>query len=255
MRVFAVSDLHLDFAANCRWLDDLPQYPQDVLILAGDVSDSLQVLEWCFDRLSRRFLKVLFTPGNHDLWVVRDDTMPDSYAKFRALRALGERLGIAFSPFHCSGLSILPLHAWYDFSFGLPSARLRELWADFHACRWPAGHDPVRITESFLNLNEPVLNTSNRHVISFSHFLPRADLLAPGRHAQALLPVMGSTRLEAQVRRLRPQLHIYGHSHAAADAMHDGIRYLNHALGYPREYGATQPHLRCVFEFDPAQPF
>lgn len=253
MRVFAISDIHLDFPANRQWLAELPDiYRKDILILAGDVSDSLATLEWCFKFLAQRFLKVLFTPGNHELWVMRDDKQLDSFAKFEAVRALGERHGVSFSPFHRGPLSIVPLFSWYDFSFGEPVATLREMWTDFHACRWPAHHDVGRITQTFLAMNEPALQTKNRYVISFSHFLPRADLL--GRHSQVLLPVMGSVGLGAQVRRLLPSLHIYGHSHIAGESVRDGIRYLNHAMGYPREYGAAQPCLRCVFELDPAKP-
>lgn len=252
MRVFAVSDLHLDFPANRQWLSMLPdEYRQDILILAGDVSDSLATLEWCFRHLAQRFLKVLFTPGNHELWVMRDAAGMDSLAKFHAVRNLAERHGVGCAPFHCGALSVVPLSSWYDFSFGRPEAALRAAWTDFHACRWPAQHDAASVTNFFLALNEPVLRTRNRHVISFSHFLPRADLLPPSRHAAMLRPVMGCTGLDAQIRTLQPHIHVFGHSHSAAALELDGIRYVNHAWGYPREYGDVPPTLRCIFEFEP----
>lgn len=51
------------------------------MILAGDVSDSLSLLGWCLELLARRFKKVLFVPGSHELWTFRDRPRIDSFAK------------------------------------------------------------------------------------------------------------------------------------------------------------------------------
>jgi len=75
MRVFAVSDIHVDYSANAKWIANLSvaEYQDDVLILAGDVSDIRRLLDWCLTTLAKRFKKVLFVPGNHELWVTRED--------------------------------------------------------------------------------------------------------------------------------------------------------------------------------------
>ena len=41
MRVFALSDIHIDYNANAKWIESLSvaEYKDDVLILAGDVTD------------------------------------------------------------------------------------------------------------------------------------------------------------------------------------------------------------------------
>src|SRR5260370_12372764 len=74
MRVFALSDIHIDYADNRAWIGSLSahDFRDDILVLAGDVSDSLARLRWCFETLARRFRKVLYVPGNHDLWVFRE---------------------------------------------------------------------------------------------------------------------------------------------------------------------------------------
>ena len=56
----------------------------------------------------------------------------------------------------------------------------------------------------------------------------------PSKH-RVLDPVLGSTRLEEQLRRLAPDIHVYGHSHINRNVRIDGIRYINNALGYPQE--------------------
>jgi len=95
MRVFAISDLHVDYAANASWVASLPtsQYLDDILIVAGDVSNSLQQLEWALKTIAARFKKVLFVPGNHDLWVINDDRVT-SLAKFTQVCTVVEKVGV-----------------------------------------------------------------------------------------------------------------------------------------------------------------
>jgi hypothetical protein len=50
-----------------------------------------------------------------------------------------------------------------------------------------------------------------------------------------LTKVVGSDFLEAQVRRLRPHVHLFGHTHIPVDLTLDGIRYIQWPLGYSRE--------------------
>ena len=74
-------------------------------------------------------------------------------------------------------------------------------------------------------------------VISFSHYLPRQDLCPEKRFLlePMLTRVIGSIPLEKQIRRLRPHLHVFGHTHIPIDLEVDGIRYVQWPLGYTRE--------------------
>ena len=45
--------------------------PDDWLIVAGDTGDTLAQLELVLDVVTARFAKVIWTPGNHDLWTPR----------------------------------------------------------------------------------------------------------------------------------------------------------------------------------------
>ena len=48
MRVFALSDIHIDYSENAKWIANLSvtEYQDDVLIVAGDVSDTQSLLDW-----------------------------------------------------------------------------------------------------------------------------------------------------------------------------------------------------------------
>ena len=68
MRVFAVSDIHVDYAENLVWILSLDrkEYANDILILAGDVTDKMALLEQVLVSLAASFKAVLFVPGNHE---------------------------------------------------------------------------------------------------------------------------------------------------------------------------------------------
>lgn len=253
-RIFAISDLHLDYPANLQWLSELSlsEYQTDVLILAGDISDMPYLLDRCFEILTRRFAKVLFVPGNHDLWVLRKPTPehPTSIDKFYSVCEIAAGFGVGMQPFHVGQLSIVPLLSWYDFSFGQPSGGLMTAWMDFHVCKWPTGFDNNKITDFFIKQNEPSLAVTNKTVITFSHFLPRIDLMPsfiPPQH-RVLYPVLGSNLIDKQIRQLKSSIHIYGHSHLNRHVKIDGVLYINNAFGSPAETHITAKELRCILE-------
>lgn len=256
MRIFALSDIHVDFEANAQWVQDLPrgEYVEDLLILAGDVSDSLARLGRCLDALALRFRRVFFVPGNHDLWVLRDGAGVDSLRKFEQVMATAAGCGAATGAERIGGVDIVPLLGWYDHSFGLPSPELQDMWMDFRACRWPAGWSAPDIADHFLGRNEqhraaPAAAAGKAALtISFSHFLPRIDVMP--RHIAAttrrLQPVLGTSRLEAQIRNIGSNIHVYGHSHVNRDVVIDGVHYVNNAFAYPYEEHIAAKALRCI---------
>ena len=249
MRVFTVSDVHIDYEVNAKWIANLSiaEYQDDVLILAGDVTDARRLLGWCLSTLAKRFKKVLFVPGNHDLWVIREDREKNSLQKFDDVCAVVESSGASMQAFHERGVSIIPLLAWYDYSFGEPSEELKSIWMDYHACRWPAGFTEKDIAAHFAAFNNKQVSHGSNKVITYSHFLPRIDLM-PGFIAtekKLLYPILGSAQLERQLRRLNPNIHVYGHSHINNHVKIDGVSYINNAFGYPSET-RTSKQLICI---------
>ena len=251
MRIFAVSDIHLDYKENQIWLDNLSfnDYQDDILILAGDVSDSLRILDSAFKTLRSRFREVLYVPGNHELWVLRDRNV-NSFDKFIGVIEIASNRGILTKPFHCGSLSIVPLMGWYDYSLGPPSLDLKKKWMDYVACRWPGGLTEEEITRYFISMNEEHLGVENEIIISFSHFMPTINIMPsfipPDK--KILYPVLGTSLLEKQIRMLGSDIHIYGHSHVNMEVHKDGTLYLNNAFGYPHETYITRKKLVCVYE-------
>lgn len=251
-RIFALSDVHVDYEVNARWVQNLSRedYRNDLLILAGDITHRLPDLASCLSAFVARFAKVLFVPGNHELWVAGDRSERTSLEKYADVVTVAEQSGVWMRPYSHGDVLIAPLLGWYDYSFGQPSDELLHIWSDFHACRWPAGFQPEDVAAHFTKLNNTLSVQGAARVITFSHFMPRIDLLPSyvSSNHRVLDPVLGSTRLERQLRALGSSMHVYGHSHINRRIEMDGVTYINNAFGYPGEERIAARGLLCIDE-------
>jgi hypothetical protein len=68
MRLLAISDLHLGHPVNREFFPTIGRFPDDCLILAGDVGETEAHLTLAFQDLTERFARVIWVPGNHELW-------------------------------------------------------------------------------------------------------------------------------------------------------------------------------------------
>ena len=262
MRVFLVSDVHVHYATNMRWLKNLSSYDfvNDVLLLAGDVGEKLGTLEQVFPLLNEKFSCVFFVPGNHEFWI-RKEEIRDSLVKFHEVLALCDLYDVMTRPAKVGGdkgVWIVPLFSWYvrpeegnDSLYAPKSgeAESRSVWSDDYFTKWPTLGSAARVVDYFLDLNKSYLSrVFDGSVISFSHFLPRRDLIySTKEEVEAGLTsidpnpsfnfsrVAGSARLDQQIRQLGSVIHAYGHQHRNRDRMIDGIQYVSFCLGYPQE--------------------
>ena len=251
--LYALSDPHSGDRTNMRYLSSLPVRPRSALIVAGDVDDDVRVLTETLRVCVSKFGGgVFFTPGNHDLWLLGRER--DSLAKLGVVLKAAEAAGASTTRRLLRGRSgersvlVIPLLSWHHASFdtepaltcwgGLPTAR--QAMSDYHNCAWPAPLDDA--TESVarhfdaLNDDAPVdVDRATTAVVTFSHFLPRIELIPEKRFMflPCLAECVGSRFLGDRVARLRPDVHVFGHTHLAWDATLDGVRYLQGCVGYP----------------------
>jgi len=275
VRVWALSDIHVENPQNMSWIKGLSviEYYNDILLLAGDVANSIDKIEEALQLLTQIFGRVFFVPGNHDLWTeiasAKQD-LSDSLRKLQSVRALCDRMGVETRPAAVpvgsdSIVLVVPMYSWYHASFdtepnltGWEGAEpANKMAADFRMTKWP---DSVsmqdesvaelldRVNDSLFPCDlgagegqvtcfEELCEWSRmgrfKGVVSFSHFLPRIELL-PERCYMAypnLMKIVGSNFLADRVRGLRPTCHVFGHTHYGWDADIDGVRYLQGALG------------------------
>ena len=94
--LFAVSDLHISHPANQRIVDGVrPDSCDDWLIVAGDVGKTFDEVERVLRLLRQRYAKVIWTPGNHELWTTRCDRVQlRGEARYQALVQMCQDNGI-----------------------------------------------------------------------------------------------------------------------------------------------------------------
>jgi 3',5'-cyclic AMP phosphodiesterase CpdA len=268
--LLAISDLHVNHAENREFVATLrPRSTADWLIVAGDVGDSIADLEWAIELLAGRFEKVIWVPGNHELLTPRGvEGEPRGEERYRRLvEACRERGALTpedpYPRWEGDGgpALVAPLFLLYDYSFGLerfgdreealrrayeagvvcvdefllhpdphPSreawcdARLRETEARLEAC--PAGLPKVLVNHF------PLLESPTRIL----------------RHPE-FAQWCGTTRTADWHRRFGATAVVYGHLHIPVTTWHDGVRFEEVSLGYPREWVGRRwkrPGLRPV---------
>lgn len=261
--VFALSDIHVDYKENMDWLHALSptKYRDSTLLVGGDISCDLGKLELALACLKIKFSEVFFVPGNHELWIQPKERM-DSIAKFQRVLELCASLKIRTNPVkvaatrHNPGVWIVPLFSWYvkpeegDKSLFVPKENedpTLKMWADNYFIKWTPEMAGTTLADYFLGINEGRLKPYDAPVISFSHFLPRSELMfnteaaiqdrpEPARNLDFNFSrVAGSWGLEEQIRRIGSTMHIYGHQHRKRNRIIDGVHYISNCLGYPHE--------------------
>eukprot|EP00770_Monocercomonoides_exilis_P003225 MONOS_3204.1-p1 / transcript=MONOS_3204.1 / gene=MONOS_3204 / organism=Monocercomonoides_exilis_PA203 / gene_product=Ser / transcript_product=Ser / location=Mono_scaffold00073:81606-82465(-) / protein_length=211 / sequence_SO=supercontig / SO=protein_coding / is_pseudo=false len=205
--------------------------------------------------LKRKFKNVFFTPGNHDIWII-DGIFEDSEKKIDALLNVCQEIGVKTKPEIVSGVWIVPLFSWYDSSFAQDvelsneDIQLFKGWSDLYYCKWPHDSAPMKLyerNESFINEFD-LMDASP--IISFSHMVPRSELLPPYEGKRKFLKhVSGSRELEKQIRCLGSCVHCFGHTHVNKDVTIEGIRYVQNSLGSHKEgkVGEFEPRLVQVW--------
>lgn len=85
-------------------------------------------------------------------------------------------------------------------------------------------------------------------IISFSHFLPRVELPYP-KHEKQILKAIGNENVDLQLRSLDqlPAVHVFGRTRIHCDHELDGVRYVQHSLGFQHEHEARKA-LMLVFD-------
>lgn len=237
MRIFVGSDFHVDYQENLVWFEQLSKqdYQHDILLVVGDVANDMPLFSYVMSLLAERFSKVLYVPGNHDVWIKRS-TGGTSFEKLQAIKTLCAELNIGMEAYSSGDTLIVPLTGWYDYSFGTPGQMLRSAWMDYRRCDWE-GLSDAEVSALFDAENRLPNTAGFKSILSFSHFLPRIDLM-PARMPEKyhfLYPVLGTSKLEAHIRALGSQMHFYGHSHLNRQVVKDGVTYINNAFGYPSE--------------------
>jgi 3',5'-cyclic AMP phosphodiesterase CpdA len=131
-KLLAISDLHVAYPENRAIVAGLrPTSEADWLLVAGDVGDSVADIEWTLRTLRERFARVIWAPGNHELWTLPADPVQlrgqERYDELvRICRGLGVDTPEDPYPVWADEVLIAPLFLLYDYTFRPPGATTKE---------------------------------------------------------------------------------------------------------------------------------
>jgi 3',5'-cyclic AMP phosphodiesterase CpdA len=255
VKLFAVSDLHVSSAANRALIHALDPHSHDCLILAGDIGETPEELDWTLRVLRPKFRQLFWVPGNHDLWVVPHGSAASAgdqrYAELvelcRSYDVLTPEDPYQVWPGGNRDTVIVPLFLLYDYSFHDPGitkdGALRAaheagiVCMDEHLLH--AAPHPSREVwcQARLASTVPRLDAIPLHykTILVSHFPLRRDLVYLPRITPFEL-WCGTVRTEDWHLRYRARAVVYGHLHAPGTKSRDGVRFEEVSLGYVREW-------------------
>jgi Calcineurin-like phosphoesterase len=281
MKLYALADLHLRYEVTRRALQALEPHPEDWLIVAGDVGETEEHLRFALAVLTRRFARLLWVPGNHDLW-----TSPSTaealrgVAKYERLVQICREHGVLTPedpyvtwPGEGPPCILAPLFLLYDYTFRPDHVPVDQAvqWAaeenllcsdevllhpDPYASRSAWCHARVREAEPRL-----AAAAARAPLILINHFPLRQDLAVLPRIPR--FSIWCGTRLtEDWHSRYRAVAAVYGHLHIRATHYRDGVRFEEVSLGYPQSWDTgrgIEPYLRQIlphpsFDSEPPRP-
>jgi Calcineurin-like phosphoesterase len=256
-RLLAVSDLHVSFKENREIVTGLrPDSGDDWLLVAGDVGDISTDIEWALGTLRERFGTVVWSPGNHELWTHPADPLQlRGEHRYQHLVAICRELGVLTpeDPYPiwrgAGGPAVIaPLFLLYDHTFLPPGVTTKSqaialalrsgvmctdellLHPDPHPSREAWCWARIEATLTRLEALDPAMAT-----VLMNHFPLVRDPTRDLRHP-VFAQWCGTERSAAWHLRFRAGTVVYGHLHIPRTTWHDGVRFEEVSLGYPREW-------------------
>ncbi|MFJ4854184.1 metallophosphoesterase family protein [Streptomyces sp. NPDC088730] len=256
-KLLALSDQHIAHPENRRITESLrPESDEDWLLVAGDVGEKFEDIAWALELLSKRFSKVIWTPGNHELWTHPSDPVTlRGVARYQALVEVCRSLGVLtpedpYPVWHGGEepVTVAPLFVLYDYSFFAPGTGTKEeslrvahesgvvctdeflLHPDPYPSRDAWCRARVALTEERLAAVDPRYGT-----VLVNHYPLVRDPTLVLRHPE-FAQWCGTTLTADWHLRFRAVAAVYGHLHIPRVTWHDGVRFEEVSIGYPREW-------------------
>jgi len=257
MKIGILSDIHVDLNGGEAVINGLLaamlRQGVELMVIAGDVSSDYRVTLDSLEQLQERSgIRILFVPGNHDIW---NEAHPDITA-WQAYEELEHFPGnLTRGPQEISGgWTIIGDLGWYDYSFG-GSQYSREdfdrmqfgerIWQDRIKAIWD--RHTLEIHRTFYEKLETQLkrtkvsrcsDSRHRKIILVTHVLPREEFTVQRPdpewiYLNAFLgsPEYGELALDHGVR-----YSICGHVHYRKQVTVNGTRFICNCLGYSDEW-------------------
>ena len=269
MALLAISDLHVGYAANRNAVAQIGPHPDDWLVLAGDVCETVTQLDETLALLLPKFRQLVWVPGNHELWTRREEPGLAGVRKYEALVQACRRRGVLTPedpyPLYLGAngpLRIAPLFTLYDYSF------VPRPMAPADAVQWAIDQgvlcsdevvlspEPYRTRDAWCHArcDETERRLAEARALDahpmvlINHFPMRREHVQLSRFPSFAI-WCGTERTRDWAPRYGAQAVVYGHLHMPGTRVEGGVHYHEVSLGYPGQwfaYESIERRLRVV---------
>jgi predicted phosphodiesterase len=254
MRLWVLSDLHMDLTKGWDLPSPSERPPYDVFVVAGDLISRMERgVRWLAERLTDR--PVIYVPGNHEGYGADIDRTVEKAKE----AAAGTNIHVLENDTVVVGaVRFLGTTLWTDFElFGAPAAAMRaagDRMNDYRRIRIGHYARPLRPSDTLLRHSlarsylaaELATPFAGPTVVVTHHGVDRA--CSRPQYADDIITAAYLSDLTELIDAYQPRLWIYGHTHQSDDRMVGRTRLLSNAKGYgpwPPDSTWENPH------FDP----
>lgn len=255
MRIAAISDLHLDINRDYPVLDRLKEMVEkegaSYLLIAGDIYEDFRMIIREMKALENRSsFKVLYVPGNHDLWSPDPHAFDVDYiySAFRDdERCLSGKCVID------NDVAFIGDVGWYDYSFGNHHRFSSEMfekmsymgrtWQDSIKNPWTI--DNIRRCDIQLEaISSSLDKASGRKIVAVTHMLPIREftVLDARPEWEYFNAFLGTEKLGRLFEERKVSYSISGHVHYRKEEKKNGVDYICPCLGYKSEWKSAKGH-------------
>lgn len=275
MKLYAISDLHLAYEHNREAISQIVARPDDWLILAGDICETRKELESAFKILGKKFKRLVWVPGNHELWTMpKKDEAAYGQDKYEQMLAICREYDVLTPEdpypvitFESATVRVAPLFLLYDYSYKPMDVPIENAvsWAmesgiqcmDEHLLHPHPYDNVVAWCHARCSLSKERLETACADgipTVLINHFPLREDLVWLPRIPR--FSIWCGTRLTEDWHvRFNASVVVSGHLHIPSTKYRDKTRFEEVSLGYPNQWSKYRAIDDCVREILPASRF
>ncbi|MBW7473717.1 metallophosphoesterase [Paenibacillus oenotherae] len=249
MKTGIISDIHIDVNRAKPVINELCRVSReeqlDILIVAGDISSEPSEVIAAVKQLEEHaHAKILFVPGNHDYWSVKDRER-DTWSIYRQYQQTeGCLSGSPYSP--NEDWVIIGDSGWYDYSFGEPEYTVEEfdrmtqgdsLWKDSLFVRW--GRSNREMHAYFYNkLRTELERHKDKKIMLVTHMLTHPAFTVPVTREPwgYFNAFLGSAEYAGLYKDFPVKYGIMGHVHYRKTLQYGNTKLICPCLGYTSQW-------------------
>lgn len=244
-----ISDIHIDINKDYNVIDELANYVKEnkieLLLIAGDISSYPEItLNAICEIETKSGAKVLYVPGNHDLW--NKDSKYTNNDKIYEL-FLNDEHCLSGKIYETEDYVIIGDVAWYDYSFGNHEKFCTEdfekmthdgrTWQDSLFNTWSKNNREK--SDWFIEKFQSKINeNSSKPVVLMTHMITHDKFAVPEEREmwKYFNAFLGSKKLKELCITNQVKYSICGHVHYRNTFTEDGVTWMCRCLNYHNEW-------------------